>query len=52
LRARGKTVIVVTHDERYYALADRIIKLDEGKLDYDRMLTLGSQRPVQLPGVF
>jgi putative pyoverdin transport system ATP-binding/permease protein len=52
LRARGKTVIVVTHDERYYALADRIIKLDEGKLDYDRMLTLGSQRPVQLPGVY
>lgn len=52
LRERGKTVVVVTHDERYYALADRIIKLDEGRLDYDRMLTLGSQRPVQLPGVF
>jgi putative ATP-binding cassette transporter len=52
LRERGKTVVVVTHDERYYPLADRIIKLDEGRLDYDRMLTLGSQRPVQLPGVF
>jgi putative ATP-binding cassette transporter len=52
LRERGKTVVVVTHDERYYALADRIIKLEEGRLDYDRMLTLGSQRPVQLPGVF
>lgn len=32
LKARGKTVIVITHDDSYFACADRIIKLEEGKL--------------------
>jgi len=32
LKARGKTVLVITHDDRYFELADRIIKLDYGKL--------------------
>ena len=31
LKARGKTVIVISHDGRYYDVADRIIKLDYGK---------------------
>ena len=33
LKARGKTVIVVSHDDRYYHVADRLIKLDYGKLE-------------------
>jgi putative ATP-binding cassette transporter len=32
LRARGKTAIVITHDDRYYGQADRILKLDYGKM--------------------
>lgn len=32
LRAAGKTVVVVTHDDRYFPLADRVIRLDEGKV--------------------
>lgn len=32
LRARRKTVIAISHDERYYPVADRIIKLSEGKV--------------------
>jgi putative ATP-binding cassette transporter len=32
LKARGKTVLVITHDDRYFDIADRIIKLDYGKL--------------------
>jgi putative ATP-binding cassette transporter len=32
LKAQGKTVLVITHDDRYYHLADRLIKLDYGKL--------------------
>lgn len=32
LKAKGKTVIVVSHDDRYYQVADRIIKLTNGKL--------------------
>jgi putative ATP-binding cassette transporter len=33
LKARGKTVLVITHDDRYFGVADRIIKLDYGKID-------------------
>lgn len=40
LKARGKTVIVISHDDRYYSLADRVIKLESGKLEYDQQLTL------------
>ena len=32
LKARGKTALVITHDDKYFHLADRIIKLDYGKL--------------------
>jgi len=35
LKARGKTTIVISHDDKYYYVADRIIKLDYGKLIYD-----------------
>jgi putative pyoverdin transport system ATP-binding/permease protein len=31
LKASGKGVIVITHDDRYFDLADRIFKLDYGK---------------------
>lgn len=32
LKSRGKTVLVISHDDRYFHLADRIIKLDYGQL--------------------
>jgi len=32
LKARDKTVLVITHDDHYFDVADRIIKLDYGKL--------------------
>ena len=32
LKERGKTVIVISHDDRYYHLADRIIKLELGRI--------------------
>jgi putative pyoverdin transport system ATP-binding/permease protein len=35
LKARGKTVIVISHDDRYYGLADRLVKLEAGKVEYD-----------------
>lgn len=31
LKARGKTVIVVTHDDRYFHLGDKIVKLEYGQ---------------------
>ncbi|MDO9139054.1 MAG: cyclic peptide export ABC transporter, partial [Methylobacter sp.] len=32
LRARGKTVLVISHDDRYFYLADRCVKLEEGQI--------------------
>jgi putative pyoverdin transport system ATP-binding/permease protein len=32
LKARGKTVVVITHDDRYFHLADRYIKLEYGQV--------------------
>lgn len=32
LKARGKAVLVISHDERYFGIADRVIRLDYGKL--------------------
>lgn len=36
LKAKGKTVIVISHDDAYFAHADRVVKLDEGRLDERR----------------
>lgn len=32
LKARGKTTLVISHDDRYYSVADRIVKLESGRL--------------------
>jgi len=32
LRRKGKTLVVVSHDERYYNYADRVIQMDYGKI--------------------
>jgi putative ATP-binding cassette transporter len=32
LKAHGKTVVVISHDDRYYHLGDRIVKLEDGRL--------------------
>lgn len=42
LKERGKTVVVITHDDRYFHLADRIIKLDYGKIESNQKICLGS----------
>ncbi|MGG6293716.1 cyclic peptide export ABC transporter [Leptolyngbya sp. AN02str] len=39
LKRRGKAVIVISHDDQYFDQADRIIKLDYGKVQYDRYLS-------------
>jgi putative ATP-binding cassette transporter len=32
LKSAGKTVVVVTHDDRYFHVADRVLQMDYGKL--------------------
>lgn len=36
LRERGKTVLAISHDDRYFHLADRIVKLEYGKVEFDK----------------
>ncbi len=31
LKSEGKTIVAISHDDRYFHLADRIIKLEDGK---------------------
>jgi putative ATP-binding cassette transporter len=35
LKARGKTVVAITHDDRYFSLADRVVKLEAGRIVSD-----------------
>jgi len=35
LKARGKTVIVISHDDRFYHVGDRVIKLENGQVVSD-----------------
>lgn len=43
LRHRGKTILAITHDDRYYGVADRIIKMESGRLVSD---FINTARPV------
>jgi putative ATP-binding cassette transporter len=49
LKARGKTVLVISHDDRYYHVADRLIKLDYGSIDFDKYLPYTHDAAAQLP---
>jgi len=31
LKRRGKTIVAVTHDDRYFGIADRVVKMEYGK---------------------
>lgn len=45
LKRAGKTVVVVTHDDRYFHIADRVLQMDYGKLsDLPRNGMKGSSR--------
>jgi putative pyoverdin transport system ATP-binding/permease protein len=35
LKEQGKTILVISHDDRYFHLADRVVKLDYGKIYYE-----------------
>jgi putative ATP-binding cassette transporter len=36
LKEKGKTIIAVTHDDRYFDVADRLLKMEEGKVTEER----------------
>jgi putative ATP-binding cassette transporter len=48
LKARGKTIIVISHDDKYYYIADRLIKLDYGKIVLDQPAMLSAHTPAEM----
>jgi putative ATP-binding cassette transporter len=48
LKARGKTVVVISHDQHYYHVADRLVRLDYGRVEYDKRLTTGDDPSMRL----
>jgi putative ATP-binding cassette transporter len=46
LKARGKLVLAITHDDRYFGEADRLVKLELGKITADGIPTT-SQRAIR-----
>ena len=43
-RARGKTLLVITHDEDYFHVADRVVRLDSGRLLGDEVHVVQENR--------
>jgi putative ATP-binding cassette transporter len=42
LRRRRKTVVAITHDDRYFDCADRVVKLDVGRVVEPVVVTVQS----------
>ncbi|MGQ8872614.1 cyclic peptide export ABC transporter [Paenibacillus sp. TSA_86.1] len=38
LKSQGKGIIVVTHDDQYFSVADRVIKLESGQIKHDHYM--------------
>jgi putative ATP-binding cassette transporter len=51
LKHRGKTILVITHDDRYFDAADRILKLDYGQLMPASATALSRPSAPILPGL-
>jgi putative ATP-binding cassette transporter len=45
LRERGKLVVVITHDDRYFHLGNQVIKLEDGKVVESLKTGVGGRRP-------
>jgi len=41
MRNQGKIIIAITHDDHYFDIADKIIKLDTGKVEFLKSIQLG-----------
>jgi putative ATP-binding cassette transporter len=49
LKASGKTIIVISHDDRYFHIADRLIKMDYGRIEYDRHVSDVQEDESEIP---
>jgi putative ATP-binding cassette transporter len=51
LKARNKAVLVISHDDHYYDVADRIIKLEYGQIDVKTSFVKGEPAQFAEPSV-
>src|SRR5205814_9082695 len=49
VRERGGTLVVVTHDSRMFAHADRILRLEDGCMAHEWVPTEGSAETAEAP---
>lgn len=49
LKARGKMILVISHDDRYFSVADRIVKLEQGRIVQDEQLDVSAFAPSAVP---
>ena len=49
LKARGKTILVISHDDQYYDIGDRLIKLDYGRISSDQYIIPLQRTPMETP---
>ncbi|TES55749.1 cyclic peptide export ABC transporter [Halalkalibacterium halodurans] len=47
LKGKGKTVLVISHDDKYFNVADRIIKIDYGQVIKDEPIEALSQQAAE-----
>lgn len=45
LKSQGKTIFVISHDDHYFHLGDRTIKLEYGQIEYDQPSSLAKEYP-------
>lgn len=48
MKRNGKIVIVITHDDNYFDVADRIIKMDVGKIVDNYMVEVKKSAQVEI----
>ncbi len=49
LRAMGKAILVISHDDRYFHLADRLLRMENGRLSIDHFSTDSPEQDTAMP---
>jgi putative ATP-binding cassette transporter len=52
LKEAGKTAIVISHDDRYYHVADRVVKLNYGLIEFDNQTFVQSRKEHDVVSAF
>lgn len=51
LRAMGKAILVISHDDRYFHLADRVLRMENGRLIFDHRKATNTQTEITTPSM-